>query len=261
MSVFPRQRADERSRNLWNPRTVAWYRRADARSDYAQRVFDAIPDLLARARTALDVGAGFGALAVPLARRLERVTAVEPSPAMAAGLRETIARERLGNLTLIEAAWGAAPVEPHDLVLCAHVSPVLKRGSSFLEAVARGGLARMGTALVRDAPGGEDKFFFRELYPMLLGRPYEKTCGSDETLEELARLGVRPTLTPIEYRSDQPFDDLDEACDFWLEYMGLGGLEARAYLRGFLAERLVREALGWLAPFAKRAVVISWGVG
>jgi SAM-dependent methyltransferase len=250
--------AAERSRDLWNARTVAWYQRADARSDYAERVLGVIPGLLAGARTALDVGAGFGALAVPLARRLPRVTALEPSTAMAAALRATIARRRLGNLRLVETAWDAATEETYDLVLCAHVSPVLRRGSSFLEAVARRGLARTGVALVRDAPGGEDKFFFRELYPALLGRPYAKACGADETLEELARLGVRPTLTPIEYRSDQPFDDLDEACDFWLAYMGLDGATARAYLRDFLAERLVREAHGWLAPFGKRAVVLHW---
>ena len=254
-----RARSHERSRSLWNARTVAWYQRANARSDYAERVLAAIPALLARSRTALDVGAGFGALALPLARRMERVTAVEPAPAMAAALRDAIKREELGNLTLIETAWGDVPVEPHDLVICAHVSGLLRRGSPFLAAVARGGLARRGVALVRDAPGGEDKFFSRELYPVLLGRSYGKaSCGADETLEELGRLGVTPTLTPIEYSSDQPFDDLDDACDFWLEYMGLEAPEARAYLRGFLATRLAREARGWLAPFRKRAVVIQW---
>jgi SAM-dependent methyltransferase len=254
-----RERSHARSRSLWNVRTVAWYRRANARSDYAERVLAAVPELLARSLTALDVGAGFGALALPLARRMERVTAVEPAPAMAAALRDTITHERLANLALIEAAWGDVPVGPHDLVVCAHVSGLLKRGSPLLAALARGGLARRGVALVRDAPGGEDKFYFRELYPVLLGRAYDKAwCGADETLEELTRLGVKPTLTPIEYRSDQPFDDLEEACDFWMEYMGLEAPDVRAYLRGFLATRLTREARGWLAPFCKRAVVIQW---
>ncbi len=257
----PARGIDERSRNMWNARTVAWYRRANERSNYAERVLAAFPDLLERSRTALDVGAGFGALAVPLARCMERVTAVEPSPAMAAGLRDAIKREGLGNLAVVEAAWGEVAVAPHDLVVCAHVSGLLKPASAFLEAVARGGLARQGVALVRDAPGGDDKFFFRELYPVLLGRPYEKSCASDETLEELQHLGVRPTLTPIEYRSDQPFDDLEEACDFWMEYMRLEGPEARAYLRGFLTTHLVREARGWLAPFKKRAVVVHWATG
>ncbi len=100
----------ERSRGLWNERTVAWYQRANGRSDYAERFLGAIPDLLARSRPALDVGAGFGALALPLARLMERVTAVEPAPAMAAALRGAAARARLDNVTVIEATWGGAPV-------------------------------------------------------------------------------------------------------------------------------------------------------
>jgi len=250
----------ERSRSIWSERTVAWYRRANERSDYAEEFLAAIPDLLACSRTALDVGAGFGALTLPLARLMERVTAVEPSAAMAAALRAAVAGGRHGNVAVIEAAWGDAPVPPHDLVVCAHVSHLLGRGAPFLAALTHGELARRGVALVRDAPGGDDKFFFGELYPILLGRPYGKSCGFEETAEEVARLGVVPKLTTIEYHSDQPFDSLEEACDFWMEYMGLEGAEPRAYLRGFLAGRLRRENGEWIASFRKRAVVIHWAV-
>jgi len=250
----------ERSRNIWNERTVAWYRRANERSDYADKVLGAVAPLLARSRTALDVGAGFGALSLPLARRLERVTAVEPSPAMAAALRAAVAESRLANVLVVEGMWGEVEVAPHDLVVCAHVSHLLGRGAPFLAALVRGQLARRGVALVRDAPGGDDKFFFGELYPILLGRPYAKSCGFEETAEDIVGLGVTPTLTTIEYRSDQPFESLGEACDFWMEYMGLEGAAPRAYLRDFLARRLSREGGEWIAPFRKRAVVIHWAV-
>ena len=90
---------------FWTERTVAWYERADARGDYAARVLAAVPDVLAGCRSALDVGgAGFGALALPLARRLDRVTALEPAPAMAAALRRAVRRHALSNVVVIEAA-------------------------------------------------------------------------------------------------------------------------------------------------------------
>ena len=218
-----------------------------------------VAELLMECRTALDVGAGFGALALPLARRLLRVTAIEPAAAMAAALRRAAAREGLGNLTVHEAAWGDVDVGPHDLVVCAHVSSLLAPGSPFLAAVGR--LAERGVVLVRDLPGGQDKFFFGELYPLLLGRPYAHGCDGRETLEALERLGVAPTVTPIEYDSDQPFDSLEEACDFWMEYMRLVGAGARDSLRAFLAERLARDGEGWIARFRKRAVVVHWRTG
>jgi hypothetical protein len=247
-------------RGLWNDSTVAWYQRANQRSDYAATVLQAAADVLQGCRTALDVGAGFGALALPLARRMDRVTALEPAPAMAHALRGEVARQGLDNVTVIEAAWGEAPLEPHDLVLCAHVGPLLGPGSAFLRDVS--GLARRAVVLVRDAgEAGDDKFFFTELYPLLLGRRYEGGGGAAETLAALEAVGVRPAVTPIVYHSDQPFDSLEEACDFWMTYMGLTSAADRAYLRSFLEARLVRSAGGWIAPLTKHAAVIRWRVG
>jgi methyltransferase family protein len=205
------------------------------------------------------VGAGFGALALPLARRLERVTAVEPSAPMVAALRRAVADGGLDNLEVVAAAWGDRPLAPHDIVVCAHVGPLLRRGAPFLAELA--GLARRSVVLVRDAPGGDDKFFFSELYPALRGRTYPRACGhAAEALHAVRTLGVRPRVTEITYRSDQPFASLEEACDFWMTYMGLEGDGPRAYLRDFLGRRLCRESGGWLAPFRKRAAVIAWNV-
>jgi SAM-dependent methyltransferase len=246
-----------RAGEFWTPRRVAWYRRALALSDFAPRVLGAVAPLLAECETALDVGAGPGALALPLARRLRRVTALEPAPAMARALREAARQAGLDNVEVVEAAWGEVRLPPHDLVLCAHVGELLQRDSPFLREV--GAVARRAVVLVRDAAGaGDDKFYFKELYPRLLGRPYGGPCEYEETVQGLAALGLRPTVTFVEYRSDQPFEDLEEACDFWMDYMGLAGGEARDYLRGFLAERLERRPGGLLAPYAKRAAVIWW---
>jgi hypothetical protein len=127
------------------------------------------------------------------------------------------------------------------------------------------GAARRWVGLVRDAapePGEvRDKFFFGELYPRLLGRPYATGCPDPmETVERLHALDITPEVTPIRYDSGQPFGDLDEACDFWEEYLGLAPRAERRFLRDFLADRLVRDDGGWLAPYPKRALVIAWRV-
>jgi SAM-dependent methyltransferase len=243
---------------FWTEQTVRWYARALARSDYADAVLGALGPGLAACRDALDVGAGTGALSLPLARRLSRVTALEPTATMAAEIRRAAALAGLANLSVVEATWEEARPAPHDLVLCAHVSGLLRPGSAFLREA--GEVARRLVALVRDAPGpgGEDKFFFRELYPLLLGRPYEHRCEADDTLAALGALGIEPAVRYVEYRSDQPFTDLEEACDFFMAYLGLEAPEARDFLRGFLERRLRREQGEWIAPFPKRAAVITW---
>jgi SAM-dependent methyltransferase len=207
-------------------------------------------------RTALDVGAGFGALTLPLARRLDHVTALEPSPAMAAALRRAVARAGLGNVTLVPAPWGEAALPRHDLVVCAHVGPLLREGSPFFWDV--GAVAARAVVVVQDVGGGDDKFFFDELYPALLRRPYERRRDPDAPLRALAAIGVAPRITTLEYRSDQPFATLDEACDFWMTYLRLESDDARASLHEFLAARLTRDTGGWRARFRKRARIISW---
>ena len=245
---------------FWTDRTVAWYRRANEGSDYAARVLGALGRALDACESALDVGGGFGALALPLARRLGSVTVLEPAPAMARSLRAAAATTGLANVTVVEAAWGEAPVTRHDLVICAHVGGLLAGHSLFLRDA--GSVAQRLVALVRDLPTGpaDDKFFYRELYPALLGRPYVHRCRGEDTVAGLARLGIRPTVTPIEYASDQPFDNLEEACDFWMTYMGLEGEKPRDFLRRFLSERLERHDGLLVAPLRKRAAVIAWPI-
>src|SRR5262244_1977622 len=201
-----------RDGTIWNARTVAWCERANGESDYAARVLAAAADVLPGCPMALDVGAGFGALTLPLAERPARVTALEPAPAMARALRRAARARGVGNVAVVQAPWAGCEVDPHDLVVCAHVAPLLQPESGLL-AVARH-LARCAVVLVHDAPGGDDKFFFSELYPRLLGRPYGHGPRGDDMLDALRALGVAATVDEIAVRSDQPFESLDEACDF-----------------------------------------------
>lgn len=239
----------------WTDRMVAWYRRAAAASDYAERVLAAAADVLEGSRTVIDVGAGFGALALPLARRGFHVTAIEPSPTMARAVREGAAGAGPGTVTVVEAAWGEVPLSARDVVLCARVCGLLDRPDVLAGFTA---LARRGVVVVRDVPDGQDKFFFRELAPRLLGRPWPRRGGEPRTLELLRQLGIRPAETIVEYSSDQPFESLEEACDFWMEYMELEGDGPRAFLRDFLRERLIWRDGRLVAPLRRRASVLRW---
>ena len=68
----------------------------DARPEYPTRVVDEVAAWApAHDARVADLGAGTGRLALPLAARGFRVTAIEPAEAMLARLRETASERRL----------------------------------------------------------------------------------------------------------------------------------------------------------------------
>ena len=70
--------------------------------------------------TVLDIGAGTGRFAVPMAKVAREVTAIEPSSSMSAFLLENAAAEGVSNIRLVEAGWEDVEVERHDVAFCSH---------------------------------------------------------------------------------------------------------------------------------------------
>jgi len=105
----------------WDRRATA-YRRATRGEKKATEqelvVLDLKPD-----DTVLDVGAGTGRLAVPIARTAAHVTALDPSGGMLSILRESMAAEGLSNYSCVRMRWEdtviGRDIEPHDLVIAA----------------------------------------------------------------------------------------------------------------------------------------------
>jgi SAM-dependent methyltransferase len=114
----------EKSRDpaaAWNRRAAA-YRRITRGEKEATRLELEILNLQG-GETVLDVGAGTGRLAVPIARTAAHVTALDPSEGMLNVLRERMAAERLTNYSCVkmrlEDAVIGRDIEPHDLVIAA----------------------------------------------------------------------------------------------------------------------------------------------
>jgi len=74
--------------------------------------------------TVLDVGAGTGRLAIPIAKQAKSVTAIDPSKGMLACLQESMEKEGVKNITCINKRWEdielGADIEPHDVVIASH---------------------------------------------------------------------------------------------------------------------------------------------
>src|SRR5256886_16114229 len=104
--------AGHADQGYWDRRAASYARSTQTRIDEFLQVLE---PYLSPLKTLIDVGAGTGRHAVPLAERLEWVTAIEPSE----GMRSHLPPRH--NMTVIASTWEDAEVAPADLVICCHV--------------------------------------------------------------------------------------------------------------------------------------------
>jgi molybdenum cofactor cytidylyltransferase len=87
----------------------------------------------------LDIGAGAGRYALPLALHVGEVIAIDPSPSMLDALREAMAGHGIANIRLIEGRWpldpATGPAPRGDVALIAHVGYDIEAIGPFLDAM------------------------------------------------------------------------------------------------------------------------------
>jgi hypothetical protein len=115
---------DEKDRDpaaIWDKRAAA-YQRVTRDETKATEQELALIDVRP-GDTVLDVGSGTGRLAVPLARTVSHVTALDPSGGMLSVLQERMASEGHRNYSCIRMRWEDVvirkDVKPHDIVIAA----------------------------------------------------------------------------------------------------------------------------------------------
>ena len=154
----------------------------------------------------LDVGAGGGRLALPLALSCRSVTAVEPSPSMCAVLRET-AHESGIAVHVVESEWLDAGVAPADVVLCSHVLYVIQNIGLFvrkLEAHAR----REVLVVMFKAPPQSQLY---GLWERIHGEPRHALPSLPQLRDVLDELGVRYDVEELPPDPARGFDSEEAA--------------------------------------------------
>ncbi|MCH7843965.1 MAG: class I SAM-dependent methyltransferase [Chloroflexi bacterium] len=179
--------------------------RADPR-----RTDDALVNHLQRLVTAeqvvLDVGAGGGRLALPLALVAKKVIAVEPSPSMCRVLREVAAEFDVNNIDVIESGWLDAQVAKADVALCCHVLYVIQDIESFIRKLEEHA-GRILVVMYQAPPQSQ-------IYPLwepVHGVPRLPLPSLPEFLEVLGQLGVEPEIEVVPTERNRGYDSLETA--------------------------------------------------
>ena len=247
---------EDNQKGFWNTLKAKWYQKGLKFNTLPETALKIILPKTKNCKTFLDVGAGCGTFAIPLSKEGKKVTAIDPSAPMIKLLEEEIKKKRIKNIKTILAAWGETEIKPHDVVLCANVPELLKDSIEFWKQAHS--LAKKAVFLIEGADPNADKFYYKELYPLLFNKPFAGRTDYFKTYTNLHNLGIFANVEIIEYAFDQPFDNMKEALDFWKEYMGIVTAEHDEKLRNFLEGKLEKFKGGLIARFHKRSAVIWW---
>ncbi|MGH7918692.1 MAG: class I SAM-dependent methyltransferase [Candidatus Dormibacteraceae bacterium] len=201
----------------WDRRARRFERNTSERSD---PFLEVVGSFVHPSSTVLDVGAGYGRHAVPLARRADWVTMVEPS----AGMRERV--PDLPNLTIVASDWMDADVQPASVVLCSHVLYGVLDPVSFIEKLEEAARDRVFLCL----RGGRNPHFTERLLP----RP--RMPQLEDCFNLLRQMGIAPDVRWWAVPVHRHWPDLEAAVDESAEWLGPRWDEARG--RPWLEENL-----------------------
>ena len=112
---------------FWGKQKARWYSKGLRHSDYAEKVVGVIRPKVMGCSSLLDLGAGCGALCIPLAKELNRIVALDSSSAMLDELRREARASGASNIETKLTSWGEVGEQLgiFDVVVVANVPGVL----------------------------------------------------------------------------------------------------------------------------------------
>lgn len=198
----------------------------------------------------LDIGAGAGRYAIPFARVVRSVTAIEPSKRMAELLRQSA----MANLRLVEARWEDAEVEPHDAAFCSHAMYSSEDLVGFVRKMEA--KARRVCFLVMRVPSHDG--VMRELSIRIHGEPHDSPnffvgCNVLYGMGIYADVAMEPSVRPW---TD---DSFDAAVDRARRHLALeGDTSWDDAIRETLARRLTLRDGRYYWPDGMRSALVWW---
>jgi len=189
--------------------------------------------------TVLDIGAGPGTLAIPLAKIVKKVTAVEPAQGMFECLKENIEEKNLNNIVCINKKWEDVKtdeIEKHDIVIASFSLGMLDLQDALKK---MNDVANEYVYIFHFAGTTQWERRYKEIWQRL-GRKYIPGPKSNYMYNILYQMGIYANIEVNETEYNQKFKNLDEAVNESKQMLDITQDEEEI-LRKYLSGNLVKE--------------------
>lgn len=191
---------------------------------------EVIRELVVQGETWLDIGAGGGRYALPLALAGADVIAIDPSPGMLSVLNEAQAEFEVEGVTTVESRWPMEQPPAADVAFISHVSYDIADIGPFLDGMESAARRMCVAVLLSDAPASQAA----PLWPRVHGEERELLPALPEFLALLLARGKVPSV--------------------WLGERGSAGYPSLEAIEGFARMQLFIEPDGPKAEKARDAI-------
>lgn len=204
------------------------------KSEYIDLIISHLP--LQNDTTLLDIGSGPGTLALPIAKRISHLTAIDFSHGMLDELNKKAHQEGINNITTCccawEDDWHKMKITPHDITLASRSMGVkdLKGALCKLNNFAK----KYVFLTDRISPTPFDQEAFK-----LLGRPFHSGPDYIFTVNMLYTMGIYPCIKILEFDRHKRYDNLEAALQAYQWMFHDITVKESDLLRSYLIDRTV----------------------
>lgn len=207
----------------------------------------------------LDIGAGPGALAIPISERVREVVAVEPSDGMMSVLEENIDSMKIDNIRCIHKGWEDVDTEDigedFDVVIASYSLSVPDIRDAFekIQAVSSGHVYVYWFA-------GETSWDeqYHAIWPALHNEEYHSSPKCNIMYNVLYDMGIYPNMNVFPLQRSMSFSSLEEAVQHYIPHYRAYTPEKLQILREYLDTILPQNEDGSILHIGETTRVRMW---
>jgi len=179
--------------------------------------FNRLKRFITKDASVLDIGAGMGRLAVPLAKEVRKMTAIEPGKVYTNIMKDRAARDNVDNIEFSENVWSDFPLqEKYDLVYSTWSDAV--RDPVALMKMHEASRGYCALELVASPPNVW--VFPSQIYPMIMGEEFRSPGNYLNIVTTLYDHGIYANLETWQSNRVAKYQTMEEAMEIWKMCLG-----------------------------------------